>query len=63
MFGKISRSNLLRVVFPLEEQPLMPTTKAFRGVAIVGESRVLVVMREEAGLTKSMSPEKRTVRF
>jgi hypothetical protein len=29
VFGKISRSSLLKVVFPLDEAPLMPTTRAF----------------------------------
>jgi hypothetical protein len=29
VFGKMSRSSLLNVVFPLEEAPLMPTTRAF----------------------------------
>jgi len=29
VLGKISRRSLARVVFPLEEQPLIPTTTAF----------------------------------
>jgi hypothetical protein len=35
VFGKISRSNLLRVVFPLEELPLMPTMMAFFSAATI----------------------------
>jgi hypothetical protein len=63
VLGKISRSSLLSVVFPLEEQPLTPTTTAFRGVAIVAEMAVL----DDDGKGRSfdemeiVSPEKRPI--
>jgi hypothetical protein len=42
VLGKISRSRRLRVVFPLEEQPLIPITTAFGGVAIAVESWLFI---------------------
>ena len=35
MFGNISLKRRLRVVLPLEEHPLIPTTTALRGAAIM----------------------------
>ena len=34
----MSLNNLARVVFPLDEAPLIPTTTAFRGLDILNET-------------------------
>ena len=60
MFGKISRRSLASVVFPLDEQPLIPTTTAFlstmgqgEGVVFGKESRRVQVVVNRKGVTKN----------
>lgn len=48
MLGKISLNRRLRVVFPLDDAPLTPTTIAFRVLAMVEKETDMRQEREQA---------------